>query len=157
MRRIALGFLVLCATLHGVSFGLAEEQAAAIEKRATALYQEIMSPFCAGRSLNDCPSSKAQELKDEMKLRLEAGESPDVIREDVIARFGEQYRAVPVFAGFGVFVWIVPVGFVVLGLAVALLVSLGRRRSVVAPSGQRQEPISEDMAKRLRDELSKLD
>jgi cytochrome c-type biogenesis protein CcmH/NrfF len=92
-----------------------------------------------------------------MRARLEAGESKDVILEDVIARYGEQYRAVPLFAGFGVFVWIVPIGFVLVGLTVAVLVSSGRRKGEQVRAGVDHSSVSDDMTKKLQDELAKLD
>lgn len=157
MRRIVFALLAVLVVTAAASPTLADGRSASVEKEATGLYQGVMSPFCAGRSLNDCPSSKAQELKDEMRARLEAGESRDVILEDVIARYGEQYRAVPLFAGFGIFVWVVPVGFVLLGLVVALFVSSGRKRTPVAPADGGSSVVTDDMVKKLQDELRKLD
>jgi cytochrome c-type biogenesis protein CcmH len=157
MRRIVLALVVLWVLALGVLPARADERSAALEKEATALYQGMLSPFCAGRSLNDCPSSKAQELKDEMRARLEAGESKDAILEDMITRYGEQYRAVPLFAGFGVFVWVVPIGFVLVGLTVAVLVSSGRKKSEQAPLSANHSPASEDAVKKLQQELASLD
>jgi cytochrome c-type biogenesis protein CcmH len=157
MRRVAVALFVWFMFALSALPASADGRSAALEKETTALYQGMLSPFCAGRSLNDCPSSKAQELKDEMRARLEAGESKDVILEDVIARYGEQYRAVPLFAGFGVFVWIVPIGFVLVGLTVAVLVSSGRRKGEQVRAGVDHSSVSDDMTKKLQDELAKLD
>lgn len=98
-----------------------------LDAEAYRLYQQVFSPFCAGRSLNDCPSSKAHELKLEMRQKLEQGVAPEVILEDVIKRFGEQYRAVPLYSGFGKFVWLAPIAFLLFGAVLALGLARGKR------------------------------
>lgn len=157
MRRVALALILWVAMVMTAFPANADGRSPELEKEATALYQGMLSPFCAGRSLNDCPSSKAQELKDEMRARLEAGESKDVILEDMITRYGEQYRAVPLFSGFGVFVWVVPIGFVLVGLTVAVLVSSGRKKSEKERPQVGQAAVSDDVAKKLKEELALLD
>lgn len=162
-RLIASAWLLVSiVSFTAVSFAdeapsAAVEKEAALEKKAHELYQQVLSPFCPGRSLNDCPSSKAQELKDELRDRLQAGESQETILQDVFARFGDQYRAVPIFAGVGVFVWLVPIGFVLFGLVLAVLVSLGRKKGQVSQRAESVGQISESVAKKLADELNQLD
>ena len=85
------------------------------ESQARDIFIEIMSPFCPGRSLNDCPSSKAHELKDEIRSELESGKDRQTILEGVFSKIGDEYRAVPKQSGFGLTTWLVPLGFVALG------------------------------------------
>ncbi|MEN9846082.1 MAG: hypothetical protein RIS36_1229 [Pseudomonadota bacterium] len=129
----------------------------ALDRKATNLYQQVFSPFCPGRSLNDCPSSKAAELKDQMRAELEAGKAPEVILNEVIQKFGEQYRAVPQFSGVGMFVWLVPIGFVALGLVVAVGVSVSRKRSSPTPATSPTPALSADEERKIQEELSKLE
>jgi cytochrome c-type biogenesis protein CcmH len=129
----------------------------ALDREATNLYQQVFSPFCPGRSLNDCPSSKAAELKDQMRAELEAGKAPEVILNEVFQKFGDQYRAVPQFAGVGMFVWLVPIAFVVVGLAIAVGVSISRKKSSSASVAPTTPSLSPDDERRVREELSKLD
>ena len=117
----------------------------------------MFSPFCPGRSLNDCPSSKAADLKDEMRAQLEAGTPPEVVLQGVIDKYGEQYRAVPRFAGVGILVWLVPMGFVLIGLIAALVVSLGRKKATSVVNGASSDSISTEDERRIAEELAKLD
>jgi cytochrome c-type biogenesis protein CcmH/NrfF len=136
---------------------LADERSEALDREATNLYQQVFSPFCPGRSLNDCPSSKAGELKDEMRAELEAGKSPEVILNEVFQKYGDQYRAVPQFSGVGVLVWLVPIGFVAIGLAIAVGVSISRKKSASVTVFSNKTAISADEERRIQEELSKLD
>ena len=140
----------------------ADARSEALDKQAAELYQQVFSPFCAGRSLNDCPSSKAQELKAQMRSKLEAGVPPQTILEDVFRQFGEQYRTVPAYQGFGKLVWWVPVAFLVFGLFVALIVVLSRRSSRQVSTSQRTSahstpPISDEVRAQIDKELSSFD
>ena len=161
--RSAVWLLVAVVSVASVS-GHAQTSSEDLDRKAYDLYQQVFSPFCAGRSLNDCPSSKAHELKAEMRKKLEQGIPPEVVLEDVFAQFGDQYRAVPAYQGFGRLVWWVPVGFVLVGAVVALVIARGRRivqqsgpqkggEMAHSPSGSEQD----ELRKQIERELAALD
>lgn len=151
-------FVAMCCTLLvGVQGVCADERSEAIDREATNLYQQVFSPFCPGRSLNDCPSSKAAELKDEMRAELEAGKAPEVILQEVFTKYGDQYRAVPPFAGVGMLVWLVPIAFVGIGLTIAVRVSNSRKKSAPVSSRPTTSHLSEEDERKIQEELSKLD
>ncbi|MEY4669232.1 MAG: Cytochrome biosis protein [Pseudomonadota bacterium] len=148
--------IALCVALI-VGSAQADERSEALDREATNLYQQVFSPFCPGRSLNDCPSSKAAELKDQMRAELEAGKAPEVILNEVFQKFGDQYRAVPQFSGVGMLVWIVPVAFVVIGLIVAVGASIRRRKGNTTASGATPPDLSAEEERRIQEELSRLE
>jgi cytochrome c-type biogenesis protein CcmH/NrfF len=160
---IRKGALVLVCVVASVSLSVeADERSELLDKQSYELYQQVFSPFCPGRSLNDCPSSKAHELKIEMRAQLENGVPPQTILEGVFAKFGEKYRAVPAYQGFGKLVWWVPFGFVALGLAIAcgLVARRGKRGSAEkspASSANFTPQISPDIQAQIERELSSLD
>jgi cytochrome c-type biogenesis protein CcmH/NrfF len=92
-----------------------------------------------------------------MRAELEAGKSPDVILNEVFQKYGDQYRAIPPFAGVGILVWLVPIGFVAIGLIIAVRVSSSRKKSATATSVPTISPLSEDDERRIQEELLKLD
>ncbi len=153
IKRAALVALVLSVGLSSVALTHAYAQVSSdeLDRRSVQVYQQVLSPFCPGRSLNDCPSSKAHDLKLEMRQRLEQGVAPEVVVEDVVRRFGEQYRAVPQNAGFGKLVWLVPLAFLIGGAVLALLLARGRRTEV--SSGK----ISDDLKKEIETELAGME
>jgi len=155
LRKVII--VACCAAFLGAHGVVADERSEALDREATSLYQQVFSPFCPGRSLNDCPSSKAAELKDEMRAELEAGKSPDVILNEVFQKYGDQYRAIPPFAGVGILVWLVPIGFVAIGFIVAVLVSSSRKKSATASSGATASHLSKEEEQRVQEELSKLE
>lgn len=152
----------LIAMLVSILFAHADERSEALDRQSVELYQQVFSPFCPGRSLQDCPSSKAHELKAQMRLRLEQGAPPEEVLKEVFARFGDQYRAVPAYEGFGKLVWWIPLGFLLTGLCTALVVGLGRKKSsTVVSASQEGAPassvISEEIKARIEKELSQFD
>ena len=122
--KAALIVLVVSTGICSARDGNAQSE---IDRQAYELYQQVFSPFCPGRSLNDCPSSKAGELKAQMRAQLEQGVPPEVILDGVFQSFGEKYRAIPPYEGFGKLVWWAPIGFFIIGATLVMLVA--RRRS----------------------------
>jgi cytochrome c-type biogenesis protein CcmH len=76
--------------------------------RANKLLGTVMSPFCPGLTLANCPSVNAETLRVSVRARLEAGESPDSIVESLVAAFGEGVRGAPRARGLGLLLWVLP-------------------------------------------------
>ena len=149
---VCLILLVSCATS-----AMCDERTEALDKQSYEMYQQVFSPFCPGRSLNDCPSSKAHELKAEMRTKLEQGVPEQEILNEVFARFGDKYRAVPLFEGFGRMVWLAPLAFLTLGFVIALGVVLRRKKTVSTLRRSPESVLSAEMEREIESELSKLD
>ena len=130
---------------------------AELDKRALLLYQQVMSPFCPGRALSDCPSSKAHDLKYEMRQKLESGTAPEVILAEVFAKYGDQYRAVPGFSGFALLAWLAPIAFLVGGLLLALRLASARRASAPSSNSETDPQISESVQREIDEELSRIE
>ena len=81
---------------------------------AQEIYQEFLSPFCPGRSLADCPSKRATELKVDIKERLENGESKELIMSSLMQEYGEHLNSKPATSGFALLAWAVPIVFVLM-------------------------------------------
>jgi cytochrome c-type biogenesis protein CcmH/NrfF len=91
------------------------------------LERELMSPYCPGRSLIECPSPQATELR----LWIQAQEREGVPRSQVEARlfeeFGDQLRHSPRAEGWGLWAYLVPGGALLAG-GVVVVAFLGRGR-----------------------------
>jgi cytochrome c-type biogenesis protein CcmH len=83
--------------------------------RANRLLGTLMSPFCPGLTLANCPSPYAETLRVSIRTRLAAGEPPDSIVESLVAAFGEGIRGAPPARGFGLALWVLPGAAVVAG------------------------------------------
>jgi cytochrome c-type biogenesis protein CcmH/NrfF len=156
IARAALIFLSFLAIAWPL-IAAAQKSEDELNREATALFQQVMSPFCEGRSLNDCPSSKAHELKEQMKDKLAKGVPPDDILKDVFATYGEQYRAVPKNQGFGRLAWIAPGLFLLVGIGLWLLISMSRKQSVMDASSSSARPVSAGVQRQIDEELARLD
>ena len=81
----------------------------------------LMSPYCPGRTLSDCPSPQAQDLRMWIIVQEAAGRSRAQVEEDLYARFGDMIRPAPRAEGFGLAAYAIPVaGFLAGGVLVAL-------------------------------------
>lgn len=143
MRRLAL-LLSFCA-----SAGLAVAQDHPV---AGELVDQVMSPFCPGKVLSDCPSPQAAEWRVDVHRWAEEGASESEIMERLQARvpgFELARKAPPESTGF------LPIGAFLVASFVLFWAArrLVRRRD----SGSSAEPANADgYDERLDEELARL-
>lgn len=77
------------------------------DEEASALFDRVMSPFCPGLRLADCPSTGAAELRAAIRARLAAGEPAAAVETQLYAAFGDRIRSEPPARGIGLLAWIV--------------------------------------------------
>jgi cytochrome c-type biogenesis protein CcmH/NrfF len=120
---------------------------------AQAIFTSVMSPYCPGLLLADCPSAAAFELRADIRRRLDGGESRAAIEQDLYHRYGDVIRAVPPATGWGTVLRAAPAAALALSLG-ALTWWLSRRRAVdeTASAGAADPAIEE----RLQQELDEL-
>ncbi len=78
---------------------------------AEEVYQEFLSPFCPGRALSDCPSSKAEDLKKKILVDLDQGQTKETVIRNLETEFGSELNAKPKFSGFAGLAWFIPITF----------------------------------------------
>jgi cytochrome c-type biogenesis protein CcmH/NrfF len=104
---------------------------AASQGWSSELERELMSPYCPGSSLVECPSPAATELR----LWIRAQEAAGVPRASVEARlfeeFGDKLLHAPRAEGWGLWAYLVP-GAVLLGGGVFVLGFLRRQTAPAA-------------------------
>ena len=107
-----------------------------IEPRVRALAALLRCPVCQSENILDSHSSTAREMVVILRERIAEGMSDDEIFEFFRTRYGDYVLLSPPMKGAGRIVWLVPVGFVLLGLGMFILI-LGRhrRRAARAPQG----------------------
>ncbi|MGH7544819.1 MAG: cytochrome c-type biogenesis protein, partial [Gemmatimonadota bacterium] len=89
--------------------GTLSVQDSVIEAEARRLGAELRCPVCQGLSLQDSPAELAQEMKDLIRERLRAGDSPAEVKAYFVSRYGEWVLLEPPARGFNLTVWLVPV------------------------------------------------
>src|SRR5688572_32245925 len=55
-----------------------------------ALSNELMSPYCPGRTIASCPSDQARKLEDHILAEARAGKTREEIEADLVSRFGDE-------------------------------------------------------------------
>ena len=90
--------------------------------RAEAIAEDLRCPVCQGLSVADSHSPTAEAMYDDIRRRVEAGESDSAIKAYYVSRYSEWVLLDPDTSGVGVVVWILPVAALLLavgGLALA--------------------------------------
>lgn len=129
---LALGVLVMGALVVGGTSGRSDPSPAA---RARGLAAELRCPVCQGMSVADSPSPTARAIAEDIRRRVDAGETDAEIRQAYVDRYGEWILLQPAGSGFGALAWALPVAGLVLGAgALALTFRRWRREPAFAPS-----------------------
>lgn len=126
--RLALAALAL-AVLAGTVL-----RAEASEGWAYELANELMSPFCPGRSIADCPSPQAQTLRMWLIVQESSGRPRAEVEAELVARYGESVLGAPRARGFGLTAYAIPAVVVAVGAGV-LAWFLRRQTRISKPAG----------------------
>jgi cytochrome c-type biogenesis protein CcmH/NrfF len=125
------------------------------------LEHDLMSPYCPGRSLTECPSPQATELR----LWIQAQERAGVPREQVEARlfqeYGDKLRHGPRAEGWGLSAYLVPAAALAAGFAFVFVFLRRQARPVSDPVGAARprdpasaaKPRDPELERRLDEEL----
>lgn len=89
------------------------------EAAARALMDEIRCLVCQGESVADSPAEMAGDMRALIRTRIQAGESPDQIREWLISRYGAWVTFSPPFGAATALLWLAPVLLILFGLFLA--------------------------------------
>lgn len=129
--RVLLALMLLVS--GSVPSGHAQQ---AIDKTAGEIFNTVMSPFCPGLLLANCPSSQAADLRDRVRARLAAGATKAEVLEELYAEFGDEVLGAPPTSGIGLLAWIVPGAIILLGAGgiVVWLRRSSRRARRAAPA-----------------------
>jgi cytochrome c-type biogenesis protein CcmH len=147
---VALAALALLAVACGGARQAPSEVAADVSG-------SVMSPFCPGLTLHDCPSEAAADLRARVDRWARSGLSEAQIRDRLESEYGPSIAAAPKAHGAGLLVWLLPAAALLAGAA--LIVVTARRWSGagrnprLGPAGAAPSP--EERA-RLEAELARL-
>lgn len=128
------------------------------DAQAQRIFTELMSPFCPGLTLADCPSPNAFDLRTEIRRRLDAGEPLDAIKAELVRTYGVEILSDPTGTPIGTVVWGVPAAVAVAAaLGLAWFVRRATRVAEAEPPADRGGPADDEVIRRLDDELAELD
>lgn len=91
------------------------------------LSNELMSPYCPGRTISACPSDQARKLEDHILAEARAGKTRAEIETELRARFGDDIVGYAPPPGM---IW----GALLVGLVALVMVALTARRWAKRPA-----------------------
>jgi cytochrome c-type biogenesis protein CcmH/NrfF len=121
---------------------------------ANRIATEVMSPFCDGVTLENCPSEEAVQLRATIAHKASAGWSEVRIMSWLKTQYGIE-AAAPSDTGVGLLAWLLPGLAAVAGIAI-LVALLRRWTSRRRPEEQRIAAISAGDRTRLDHELAEI-
>jgi cytochrome c-type biogenesis protein CcmH len=147
--RPALALVLLLVALPGVA------SPAPTDREVDAVASQLRCVVCQNLSVADSPSEMARQMRDVVRERLAAGETPDQVKAYFVQRYGEWVLLSPPTSGFGLLAWALPLGALGVGV-VAAVVMLRRwsRRTGVAADGDDAD-VDEDALRAVREELAR--
>lgn len=85
------------------------------EAKAKRLMEELRCLVCQGQSIADSDAPLAGDMRNEVRSKIAAGESPEEIRSWLVARYGNWVDYDPPFDGATALLWFGPLLFLALG------------------------------------------
>jgi cytochrome c-type biogenesis protein CcmH/NrfF len=79
------------------------------------LADELMSPYCPGRALSECPSPQAGELRSWILNQEQAGRSRQDVEAELYGVWGDQLLQAPRAEGVGLLAYVIPAAAFALG------------------------------------------
>ncbi|WNO52606.1 cytochrome c-type biogenesis protein [Stakelama saccharophila] len=89
------------------------------EARAQMLMAELRCVVCQGQSIADSDADMAGDMRALVRRRIAAGESPDAIRDWLIARYGAYITYDPPLDWFTAPLWLAPAFLIIAGAWIA--------------------------------------
>ena len=131
------------------------------------LSHELMSPFCPGRTLASCPSSKADELRVWILMQEAAGASREDVEAELVERYGQAILpAPPAEDATGIVGYAVPILAIVGGAPLVFWLlrrlttptgAAATQRPAVGRPAPADGPVDDEFAARVDRELRERD
>ncbi|MGB7950939.1 MAG: cytochrome c-type biogenesis protein CcmH [Candidatus Binatia bacterium] len=125
-----------------------------MDEQTRAIAQELRCVVCQNLSVADSPSEMAQQMRGIVKEQLQAGKTPEEIKDFFVSKYGEWVLLAPTAQGFSLLLWVLP--FVVLLSGIGLALWLARRWSARQKTDTDFSGNS-DLLMRVRSEAAKDD
>lgn len=120
------------------------------------LANEMMSPFCPGRTLAECPSPQAQDLRVWIIVQEAAGRSREDVEAELYERFGDVILPTPRAEGFGLTAYAVPIGvFLAGGVLVAIFLRRQTRAAAVVAEPVAARPGDAELERIVDEDLAR--
>ena len=97
------------------------------DQRVERITSVVRCPTCQGLSVAQSDAPAARAIEDEVRRRVQAGESDRQIKDYLVSRYGQDIILQPEAEGVGLLVWALPLVGGVAAIAGLVVVMRGRR------------------------------
>lgn len=80
-----------------------------LEELTSEVASQLRCPVCRQLSIEDSQAKLSREVKDLIREKLAAGESPEEVKAYFVSKYGEWILLAPPKRGFTLLVWVLPV------------------------------------------------
>lgn len=116
--------------------------------RAEAIGEDLRCPVCQGLSVADSHSPTAEAMREDIRRRVDAGESDRAIKAYYVSRYSEWVLLRPETSGIGGLIWILPVAALLLAAAgLAFAFRRWRRQPAMAATDEDRALVEAALAK----------
>jgi cytochrome c-type biogenesis protein CcmH len=136
---VLLALLVAAATL-GVVAARGHDAPVTRAQRVQQIAAGLHCPICKDLSVADSPAPLAQQMRQQIEQKLDAGQSSDQIRASFVAAYGDSVLMTPPKHGVARTAYYLPLLVVGTGLLIAVLLLRRWRRGPVSPVTADDEP-----------------
>jgi cytochrome c-type biogenesis protein CcmH len=112
-----------------------------------------MSPYCPGRSLLDCTSGQAAELRAWIAEQEKAGRRREDVEAQLYDQFGDVILQAPKASGFGLAAYVIPVVGVAAGALVLVIFLRRQAGSVQSAPAAVATPLDPELDRLIDEEM----
>lgn len=137
---LVLVLLALIATAKVLAIGeIYDFSSPELLERYEELTKELRCPKCQNQNLSDSVSEISDDLRREIHLMLEQGQTDQQIKDFLVARYGTFVLYNPPAAGSTLWVWLIPVFFALAGSFLVWRVLLQAKQRPIIAEGDEED------------------
>ena len=155
MRLRVAGVLALIALLSVVADRLGAAPVSDDAVRDVA--SQLRCVVCQSLSVADSPSETAHQMREIIRERLAAGQTPAQITAYFVDKYGDWILLAPPARGFGLLVWVVPYIGLLAGLVLVVIVVKRWNRRPPESAMEARSAVDDVTRQRIRREIAELD
>jgi cytochrome c-type biogenesis protein CcmH len=130
--------------------------AAVSEEQVQAIASQLRCVVCQNLSVADSPSDMARQMRDLIRERLAAGDTPAQVETYFVQRYGEWVLLAPPARGLNILLWLAPFAAVAGGIALVFTLARRWRRQPAPPGPATVLPLGPGDRERIAAELERL-
>jgi len=105
-----------------------------LDQRVQNVASQLKCPVCQGESIADSQATIAQQMRQVIREQLQTGKSEQDVVQYFVRSYGDQIVWLPLWQGFSLLAWLVPIAFLLGGVGLVFIV-LREWRAGVAVTG----------------------